>query len=219
MKVVEFNQVKVEFNPAELAVKLHLNPEMPEYFEFSDLLEAIAPQARPGALLAETAVIGKTPRGVISSRGEFSCTLLAELTDASGMVFPFIATCGKPLDSFAAGISDPLQQYWVDCLKEWALEIAVKQVRAAVMSRCPGRKISSLVPIDDGIWKLDGLKEIFGVFPADALGRLGVELTEYLFMKPNKSRAGIFFPAENEVDRCSLCKLKKCSNCPVAREE
>jgi hypothetical protein len=210
-----FNDIKIKFDVAQLASCLCLTSDMPEYLEFEEMLEAIKPYAVPAALLSEAAVIDKTPDKIISSLGEFNSPLLVQLADKSGNLFPFIVTCGKAMDDFGTDISDPLHLYWIDFLKGYALEQAFKKIKSEVARKFPKKKITSLVPLDEDVWKLDGLKEVFNAFPDEAVKKIGVELTEYLFMKPGKTRAGVFFPSHKEVDLCSLCNVKKCKTCPV----
>ncbi|MCK4983302.1 MAG: hypothetical protein KAS17_10290 [Victivallaceae bacterium] len=214
-----FDNIKIEFDFFQLASCLCLTSDMPEYLEFELLLEAIKPHAAPAALLSEAAVIDKTPDKIISSLGEFNCPLLVQLADKSGNIFPFIVTCGKAMENFGADISDPLQLYWVDFLKEYALEQAFKKIKSEVAQKCPNEKITSLIPTDNTVWKIEGLKEIFNVFPAESIKQIGVELTKYLFMKPVKTRAGVFFSSHKEVDLCSLCSVRKCKTCPLGEEK
>jgi len=210
-----FNDIKVEFDFAQLASCLCVTSDMPEYLEFELLLEAIKPHATPAVLLSEAAVIDKTPDKIISSLGEFNCSLLAELAGKSERLFPFIVSCGKSMDEFGTDIFDPLQRYWIDFLKEYAMEQAFKKIKFEVAEKCPDKKITSLIPTDDTVWKIEGLKEIFNAFPARAVKQTGVELTKYLHMIPTKTRAGVFFPSHKEVDLCSLCSMKKCKTCPL----
>ncbi len=212
-----FDNIKVEFDVAQLTSRMCLTSDMPEYLEFEKLLAAIKPHAVPVALLDEALILGKTSGKIVSSLGEFDCPLLLELAGESKSLFPFIVTCGKSMDDFGTDISDPLHLYWVDFLKEYALEEAFEKIKSEVAQKCPNQRITSLVPLNEEVWKLDGLKEVFNVFPDEAVKRIGVELTESLFMKPNKSRAGVFFPADKDVDFCTLCSIKKCKTCPVRR--
>ncbi len=213
MSILE--NIKIEFDPARLATDMHLDINMPEFLEFKELIEQAKSIAAPRVLISELAVIGADDSRLISSAGEFNCSLLAQLAGKCKFIFPFIATCGKEMENIGSDISDPLQLYWVDFLKEYALETAFQKAKAETSKKCHGQIITSLIPIDDELWPLSGLREIFGVFTASDIERLGVELTEYLYIKPTKSRAGVFFPTDKELDLCSLCNLKKCKSCPV----
>jgi hypothetical protein len=210
-----FNDIKVEFDSVQLASCMCLTSDMPEYLEFELLLEAITPHTMPVALLDEAAIINKTSDKIISSLGEFNCSLLSELTGKSDKLFPFIVTCGKSMESFGTDISDPLQLYWVDFLKEYAMEQAFNKIKSEVVKKCPNDKITSLIPSDDMVWKIEGLNEIFNAFSAESVEQAGVELTKYLHMIPVKTRAGVFFPSHREVNICSLCSVKKCKTCPL----
>jgi len=209
------NDIKIKLDLAQLASYMYLTPEMPEYAEFAELLESIRPYAKPVALLDEASILEKTPDKIISSLGEFNCSLLAQLVENSEKIFPFIVSCGTVMDAFGIDISDPLQLYWIDFLKEFAMEQAFKKIKSEVQQICPNEKITSLIPSDDLVWNLEGLKDIFNVFPLGSRNELGLGLTEYLHMQPIKTRAGVFFASHKEVDICELCNIKKCNSCPI----
>jgi hypothetical protein len=210
--------IKIEFDPARLAADMHLDINMAEFLEFKELIEQVESIAAPRVLLSELAVIGADDSRLISSAGEFNCSLLAQLAGECKFIFPFIATCGKEMENLGSDISDPLQLYWLDFLKEYALETAFQKAKAETSKKCHGQIITSLIPIDDELWPLSGLREIFGVFAASDIEYLGVKLTEYLCMKPTKSRAGVFFSSHEKVDLCSLCSVKKCKTCPLGEK-
>lgn len=214
-----FKDMKVKFDIAKLAAPLCLTSEMPEYAEFAELVHAVKPHARPAALLTEAAIIDRTPERLVSAKGEFNSALLAELAADAGKLFPFIVTCGRSMENFAATAGDPLHLYWLDFLKEYAMEQAFGKLQAGLAEQFPGRKIISMIPTDNSVWKIEELKEIFAVFPPESREEIGVELTEYFYLKPGKTRAGVFFPAAAELDVCSLCTVKKCKTCPLSRNK
>ena len=215
MAIIE--NIKIPYFPERLANRVHLDTLSPEYLEFKELLAQLENIEGPAALLecAEVKGISKDNEVLLTSVSEFKSALLIQLAGKCRHVFPFIATCGKGLEKLGESIGDPLHLYWLDKLKEYALETAFEVARNKVAKQCPGKVITSLVPLDDDVWALEGLKEVFGAFVAVGIKRIGVTLSDHLYMQPGKSRAGIFFPAEKEVDLCDLCSLKKCGKCPV----
>jgi hypothetical protein len=208
--------INTKFDPKRLAENIHLDISMPEFLEFKELIEKVKPIVNPKALLLKLAVIDKDDSRLSCLVGSFNCSLLAQLAGDCEFISPFIATCGQEIEHFGSDISDPLQLYWLDFLKEHALETAFQKAKAEMAKQCHGQNITSLIPMDDELWPLSGLREIFGSFESSSIETIGVELTEYLYMKPTKSRAGIFYPADKELDLCSLCNLKKCKNCSLA---
>ena len=121
------------------------------------------------------------------------------------------------MDGFGTDTSDPLQLYWIDFLKEFAMEQAFKKIKSEVQQMCPDEKVTSLIPSDDLVWKLEGLKEIFNIFSLESRNELGLGLSEYFHMQPIKTRAGVFFSSHKEVDICELCNIKKCKSCPIEK--
>jgi hypothetical protein len=208
--------IDIKFNPEQIASDICFDSTRPEFEEFKELIQAVEPVIASKAIISQLDVIGQSEHALISSAGKFSSILLAELAVNAEVVFPFIVTCGKEIEDFSAEVSDPLHFYWLEKLKDHALEQAFENIKSEIRTKCNGQTITSLVPLDDEIWPLTGLKEIFAVFKPEDIKRMGVELTETLYMTPTKTRAGIFFPAEKEVDLCHICNLKKCKHCPVA---
>ena len=212
-----FENIKISYFPAKLASRVHLDVSTLEYLEFKELLEQLEKVEGPAALLKCVQVEGKSEDNetLLTSAGEFKSALLAQLAGNCTHVFPFVATCGRSLEKFCENIDDPLHLYWLDKLKEYALEVAFEKAKNEAVKQCSGENVTSLVPLDDDVWALEGLKEVFEVFASAEIEQVGVTLSEGLYMQPGKTRAGMFFSAEKDVDLCVLCNLKKCGKCPV----
>jgi hypothetical protein len=209
------DNIKIEFDAYKIAAQMRLDTDRPEFYEFLALSEQVKSIVRPKALVQDAKVISANHDRLSYSSGNFNCGLLAQLAGKCKSVFPFITTCGKEIEKLGVEFSDPLHLYWLDRLKEYALEKAFKRAKTEVEKKCDNQKITSIIPMDDEIWPVSGLEEIFAAFTPEDIEKTGVELTEYFYMIPAKTRAGIFFPADKEVDLCSLCNLRKCKTCQV----
>lgn len=216
MKAKVFKKVKLDFSAKRLAPKFFLKVDAPEFSEFETLLDELLQHTNPVAIIQTASIVKREGNTLVTSAGNFHSALLVDLTNDCKEVFPFIATCGCELEEFTLNITDPLHLYWADKFKELVLEKIFYVAKAYAENLCPDKLVTSLVPLDNDVWSLDGLNEVFASFNSDELNETGVSLSKDFYMEPCKSRAGLFFPAPKEVDLCDTCNVKKCKDCPVA---
>ncbi|KQC11679.1 MAG: hypothetical protein APR62_09335 [Smithella sp. SDB] len=127
----------------------------------------------------------------------------------SGIILPFLCTCGTELEDWSQQFTDIAQKYWANTIQDLALGSAIKTVETTIQERYQSRNLSAMNPgsLDD--WPIQEQRNLFQLFGDDAY-RIGVSLTESLMMKPLKSMSGIFFSSEEGFVNCQLCPLEKC---------
>ena len=87
-----------------------------------------------------------------------------------------------------------------------AFEYIQKQARET----CNYRRAVSLCPSDSGSWPLHELKQVFANLEPDA-AEIGMELSEYCFMTPNKSLCGVILDIQDQSEVCQICDFRdKC---------
>lgn len=130
-------------------------------------------------------------------------------------VAPYFVTCGTQLEDIDAQSIDFMAPFWIDVLKRQALfqarKIAFNYYKKALGSDI----ISSINPGsgDVGYWDVSNLAPLFDLF--DEYGcKTDIRLTENMYMLPNKSVCGIFFPSKKEIHTCTVCRRV---NCPSRR--
>jgi hypothetical protein len=148
---------------------------------------------------------------VILDGVKFSSRVMSVNLAEVNRVFPLIATCGREIEKWSQEITDVLQRYWVDKIKEAALETAIEKALEAINGRYQLGRTSYMSPgsIDD--WPLSEQSCLFALL-GDEASAIGVELTESFLMLPVKTVSRILFTTEVNYQNCQLCKRAKCPN-------
>lgn len=196
---------KLEIDFAALAKSLMLEPGGGEEAEFRELFDGAIKAARPFALYRELELEAVAPEGASFGGKAFKSYLLGQRLAQAGKAYPYIATCGRELDALPADRQDPLVEFWLESLKEAALDCAFAALEKEVLSRAGQPCVNWLEPADASSWSLTELAGIFELFP----GQDAVTLSEYMAMEPNKSRAGILHGSPGKLSNCEICPMKK----------
>jgi hypothetical protein len=128
-------------------------------------------------------------------------------------IFPFVATCGRELEEWSGSITDMLEKYWADAIKEAALRQAVRYVNEYLVENFRPGKLSRMNPGSLPDWPLPEQRPLF-VILGEGPRAIGMQLTDHFLMLPIKSVSGIWFPTEESFESCGLCPRK---NCPGRR--
>ncbi len=140
----------------------------------------------------------------------FASRVLAVNLAEAHRAFPFVATCGRELARWAAGIEDPLLAYWADAIMELAVGAAHEHLVGHLRETQGLTRAASMNPGSLEDWPLAEQVPLFQLL-GDVEARVGVSLspTSYL-MSPTKSVSGIRFPTEVTFESCMLCPREKC---------
>ncbi len=188
---------------------LRVPPDGPE----AERVEAMARRAeelgRPSAVYRAARVDRVRADGADIDGLAFDGDLIAEKLAGQEHAFPFIATCGAAIASWADSHGDMLERFRADVIATFALASAVDSLKNHIETRHGTGPLSMMNPGSLDGWRIDGQRSLFGLF-ADATGRIGVSLTESLLMRPLKSLSGILFSSDGEFINCSRCDRAYC---------
>ncbi len=128
-------------------------------------------------------------------------------------VFPYVATCGRELDTIPIEADDIFGQFCRDTIKEMALHLALAHL---VDHLKQAYALETLVTMNPGsgdvnVWPIEQQKELFAFF-GNVPESIGVVLTDSCLMVPNKTVSGLFYPSEDGFQSCQLCHKEKCPN-------
>ncbi|MBN2311344.1 MAG: vitamin B12 dependent methionine synthase [Candidatus Hydrogenedentes bacterium] len=155
----------------------------------------------------------KAGRSVIIDKREFTSRILAVNLKDVQRVFPYIASCGAELEAWSQTIEDPVKRFWADAIKEEALRCALEAVAHDVIKAFRPGERASMNPGSLEDWPLSEQPALFALF-GEAVGTIGVGLSESLLMIPVKSVSGLWFEADSGFQSCQLCPRE---NCPKRR--
>ena len=209
----KFLDIPLEFNFEEFAKKTHLETDSDLAREAREKVKNAAELICPKGLSDVIYVEKRNADSIVFDRVTFTSKVLTENLKDINRVFPYIATCGNELEDFPGKAEDPLLEFWIDTIKEMALNTAIRAIREWIEKTYGIKQVSSMNPgsADAHVWPLRQQREMFSVF-GDVEELIGVKLTESNLMIPNKSVTGIYFPTEKAFVNCTLCHREACPN-------
>jgi hypothetical protein len=180
---------------------LHLDPQHRYASEVDTLIERASELARPRAVYqvalverkeTDSVVIAEDPRGLEQAlegsstrtgaqtrRARFVSPVLRANLDPVVRVFPYVATCGREMDSIPIADGDVFSQFCWDAIKEMALHVALSHLFDHLKEAHELESLSSMNPGSGEleVWPIEQQKELFGFF-GSVEDLIGVELTD-----------------------------------------
>lgn len=174
------------------------------------LFSDCAPLVRPKALVCDVEVTVVDDLSVMIENERFESRCLAANLAGLDRAFVYVATCGAELDRVVVG-GDGLERYWVDVIKEFALDAAIHEVNRRVSGYFGSDGVASMNPgsADADVWPLSQQRPLFRLL-GDTKKTVGVTLTDSLLMVPNKTVSGVLFPSRAGWVNCQMCTRKGC---------
>lgn len=169
--------------------------------------------AKPKAIYKLSTIDEKTENTVFIDKMKFTSRVLRVNLDEVHRAFPFIVTCGMELEEWSLKITEMMEQFWVDSLKEQAVLQAYQAVQNELENRYHLGITSTMNPGSLEDWPVKEQVPLFSLF-GDPKKLIGVTLTDSFLMVPIKSVSGIIFPTNGQFESCQLCPRK---NCPGRR--
>jgi len=205
------DDVPVEFDIDQLLAKLHIDKESKNASDILDLIETATPVIRPKAIYEVSFIQSRNYDTVDIGGVVFKSRVLRVNLDKVERVFPYIATCGREADEIPIPSSDLLTQFWMDSIKQMALDAARKYLVNHLKERYALGELSKMSPGagSQELWPIEQQRQLFSIFD-NVEDLIGVTLTDSLMMVPIKSVSGIFFPTEISFESCQLCPREVC---------
>jgi hypothetical protein len=206
---VILDNIPFHLDPDAVLDRLHLrNLEdyQPRVLELARQAQAAA---RPRAMYRTGYIESRTDNTVTVEGITFTSRVLTVNLQDTHRVFPFVATCGREMEAWAAPIQDMLERFWAETLMEMAVHAAATALHKHVADRVVFGPIGTMDPGSIQDWPLVQQRELFTLL-GDTRTAVGVELTDSCLMVPVKSVSGIFFPSETHYENCQLCPRETC---------
>lgn len=202
---------KIPFEPdwPGLLRRLHIKEGSDSAAELCELLNQARPLARPRTLYL-SAFIGERGEDWVEIEGQrLNSRVLRVNLELSYRVFPYLASCGPELQTWAEGVDDMLLRFWAETIKEEALHCARRALNEHLEAHFHPGKLASMNPGSLPDWPIQQQINLFELF-AGRQRKIGVQLTPTMLMVPTKTVSGIFFPTEVTFESCQLCPREGC---------
>jgi len=205
------NDIAFQLDMDTLLARLHIDKESEDAKDIQYLIDHVAPLIKPKAVYEVSYIQYKGCDTVNVGGVTFTSRVLRVNLDKVERVFPYIATCGRELEKTVATADDFIRRFWLDTVKDMALEAGRKYLSSYLRRKYALGQTSSMSPGagSQDLWPIEQQKQLFSIF-GNVEDLIGVKLTDSFLMIPNKSVSGIYFPTEIEFESCQLCPRKGC---------
>jgi hypothetical protein len=211
--VQALTHIPLELDLPTLLRRVHLDPDTEDAEAFAGLVGRAREVARPKALFAEAFIADRGEDTIQIDGITFTSRLLRQNLDQVDRVFPFVATCGRELDTVELPPGDVLAAYWWDTIKAAVLGAARAHLHAHLAQRFRLGKTATMSPGSGDVdtWPIEQQQELFALL-GGVRPHIGVELTDSCLMIPNKTVSGMLFPTEKDFRTCQVCHREICPN-------
>lgn len=211
MDVVLLDNVSTRLSREDLRRRLRIPEGSSQAAELDDLVSQAEEIGRPKALCGVAYIDERGDDFVVIDGVRFHSRVLAVNLRDTHRVFPFLATCGTELEEWAYGLTDLLQRYWSEAIREAAMRNAVAAIGDYLEATYRVGNTSRMNPGSLADWPIEEQRPLFSLF-GDTEAKVGVRLTESLLMVPSKTVSGLRFGTAGSFESCMLCPRHECPN-------
>jgi len=192
-----------------LARRLRMSPDSEQWAEVSDLLEEAEAIGRPKALYGLAYIDSRGDDYVVVDGQRLTSRVLRINVGDAHRVFPYLATCGQELEAWGEALTDVLQSFWSEAIREAALHTAMAALVAHLNATFAPGKTATMSPGSLADWPLKEQRPLFSIL-GDTEALVGVQLLSSYLMVPSKTVSGIRFATEEAFESCMLCPRPDC---------
>lgn len=205
----------IDLDEDDLFDKFHVDPSSQRGENFRQIINQARRVGNPKAIYTVSYITNKGENTVEIDDVEFTSKVLRDQLDKAERAFPFIATCGRELDTIDLDEGSQLEALFLEEIKARALTTARSSLYQTIKEGHQVKDFSYMEPGSggEGVWPIGEQEKLFELFKGEERS-IGVELTDSFLMVPNKSVSGVIYQTELHFESCQLCRK---DNCP-ARE-
>lgn len=178
--------------------------------DVDDLLEQLteADAMHPAAAYTEVILDQVDGDSIKSNHTKIVSSLFANNCHAGDKVYPCLITVGNEMDTFAAGLDDPMLSYLQGILMNLCLDDALLSIAEEILKEHPGKKLMMVKPGVAGICELTEQQSILSLL-GDAAHTLGVNASEKGFLTPGYSSTALLFFSESGAEPCKDWQMEE----------
>ena len=178
--------------------------------DVDDLLEQLteADAMHPAAAYTEVILDQVDGDSIKSNHTKIVSSLFANNCHAGDKVYPCLITVGNEMDTFAAGLDDPMLSYLQGILMNLCLDDALLSIAEEILKEHPGKKLMMVKPGVAGICELTEQQSILSLL-GDAAHTLGVTASEKGLLTPGYSSTALLFFSESGAEPCKDWQMEE----------
>jgi hypothetical protein len=196
--------------PLEKALSyLKIDETSEQYDEVTILLDKAYKLGKPCGVFRECYIEDHDSENVTIDGIIFKGALIAEKLSEIHRVFPYIASCGLELSTWADSLQDELMKFYANTFNQYVVGAMSSHVNKMVMEYSGVEKFATLNPGSLPDWPITQQRPLFKLLDG-VTDEIGVCLTPSCLMIPIKSVSGILFPSSTEWFNCMRCRRLNC---------
>ncbi len=200
---------QVQYDDREMAERFRVRPGTKAERLLADVLATARHLARPKAVYRVMAPEILDEGTIRFGNVTFKSGLMSRQLTGLGQAFPYVATCGRELAEWTAGLTG-LEQYMADEVMLLALRQGVRQLEEHLTRHYGVPQVSAMNPGSlPREWPITEQTPLFRLMD-DLPGQIGVNLLPSLLMNPGKSVSGVYFETAEKYHNCQLCTKEGC---------
>lgn len=192
-----------------LARRLRLSADGDQWPEVMALIDHAETIGRPKALYGVAYIEQRGDDHIVVDGERLTSRVLRVNVGDAHRLFPYTATCGEELEAWGEGLTDVLQSYWSEAIREAALRSATAALMKHLNATFAPGKTATMNPGSLPDWPLKEQRPLFRVL-GDTEALVGVRLLPSHLMVPSKTVSGIRFATEQAFESCMLCPRPDC---------
>lgn len=204
-----FDAIPFQIDLEQLSKQLRIKEGSGHLEKLKKLAEEAQALGKPKAFYRMAFIDERTDDRVKVNGVALSSRVLRVNLEKAHRVFPFVATCGLELEEWSQSVTDLLEKYWADMIKEAALRQAVKYLNEYLLENFRPGTLARMNPGSLPDWPLSEQRPLFEILGEETRG-IGIQLTDHFLMLPIKTVSGIWFPTEESFESCQLCPREIC---------
>ncbi|MFC1650323.1 vitamin B12 dependent-methionine synthase activation domain-containing protein [Candidatus Latescibacterota bacterium] len=193
----------------KLRKKLHVGEGTDDADALNRLVHRALSIGKPKAMYRIANIDSRGGDYVVVDGKTFTSRVLKVNLKHAHRVFCYTVTCGTELEEWSESITDMVENFWVDSIKEIALRNAYDILAEHLNEKYDLGKTSTMSPGSLEDWPLKEQRILFTIL-GNTKDAIGLELTDSLLMVPTKSVSGIRFATEENFESCLLCQREGC---------
>lgn len=201
--MIVLKDTEKEITPERLLSKLPGdNADMYED-DVEDLLDQIrdADALHPAAIYTAVTVDNVENDTIEAEHTVMHASLFQDNCKAGDVVYPCLMTVGTQLDTFAAGLDDPMLSYLQDSVMNICLNDALIEIASRIAKEHPGKRMMMVKPGVEGVCDFSEQLAILKWLDK-AYENIGVTASENGFLRPGYSTTALLFLTDGECNYC-----------------
>ncbi len=202
-------------DPKKIAGKYSIESDDPLYPFIVTACNQVGELGKPVACFKEATVDETGSDYAVIEGVRFSGKFIADRLKDVKTVYPYVASCGKELDTWGRSCDDLILDYCYDDIRQSSIKPVLDMVHQTIMNQFGAYKLSSLNPGSIPQWPITEQRSLFKLL-GPVYEKTQVRLDKTMLMYPLKSVSGILFESKEGYCNCKICRRQ---NCPGRRED